>query len=138
MATNNLAAPTSIGQVIVENGVRFISFDGLHWFLYEQEQEDFDIPQSLQALLNARASKTFFRNATGQLAIIRFIGDWAPDLRYYKRFNRNELGSLTSTELFIGGTLDEATAALTGGRLVPQGTQTFTRTAGSLASITVS
>ena len=138
MATNNLAAPTSIGQVVTDNGVSYISFDGLHWFLYEEELEDFDIPQSLQALLNARATKRFFRNSTGQLTVIRFVGDWAPTLTYYKRFNRNDLDQLTSTELLLGGTLDETTGIHTGGRLVAQGTQTFIRTGLVLNSIIVS
>ena len=40
MAVNSLAAPTSVSQIIEENGVRFISFDGRTWSLYENNRDN--------------------------------------------------------------------------------------------------
>ena len=40
MAVNNLAAPTSVMQIVEENGVRFISFDGSTWSLYNDNEDN--------------------------------------------------------------------------------------------------
>ena len=40
MAVSRLAAPTTVGQIMEENGVRFISFDGATWSLYKLNEDN--------------------------------------------------------------------------------------------------
>ena len=56
MAVNNLAAPTSVGQIIEENGVRFISFDGVSWNLYVINEDNI-VPTSTGALTDAQRAQ---------------------------------------------------------------------------------
>ena len=91
---------------------------------------------NLLSLLNNRASKTLYRDASNVLRFIQYDVDW-DTVTYYRQFNRNAMGSLTSIQTFAGGTFNSIALTLTGGTLIPQGTRTFGRTGGRLSSITV-
>ena len=60
MAVNALPTPTSVMQIIEENGVRFISFDGLTWSLYEDNEDNpffVDVPTSTGGLTDAQRAQ---------------------------------------------------------------------------------
>ena len=59
MAVNNLAAPTSVGQVIEENGVRFISFDGVSWNLYVINEDNI-VPAVTGAVTDAQRAQLIY------------------------------------------------------------------------------
>ena len=84
MAVNTLAAPTFVGQTIEENGVSFISFDGVTWSLYHSNEDNIeDAAQRAELLVAANpipirtgtngAGDTYLVHSDGVISAYRLL-----------------------------------------------------------------